>query len=68
MSEIAAKIDIVIKEMQELYRLTELPFFDRQAAYWIQWVWMLNDNAREEWGIVRPGHPDGHNDGWTDKK
>ncbi len=61
-SEIARKIDTVVYEMQELHRLTGLPFFANEATAWRQWLWMLNDRARAEWGITRPGHHHGQDD------
>lgn len=45
--------------LEKLYLDTGLEYFRHQAMSWSQWIWMLQDSRRAEWGLEYPGHPNG---------
>ncbi len=47
----------VVRLLETLYHETRLPYFKAQA--WSQWVWMLRDSTRKEWGLSYSGDPNG---------
>lgn len=49
----------VILLMEKLYNETGLSYFKSQCKAWSQWVWMLSDNARQQWNVTYPGSPNG---------
>ena len=54
------QIRIVIAGMERLYRATGLEYFRSQARSWSQWLWMLSEDKKREWGVpLDAGHPDG---------
>jgi hypothetical protein len=49
----------IVLLMEKLYRETGLLYFKAQCQAWSQWVWMLDDNARQRWHVLYHGSPNG---------
>lgn len=52
-------IATIIVTMEKLYKETGLEYFKNQAMSWSQWVWMLQESKRKEWGLLYQGDPNG---------
>ena len=56
---VGERIERVVQDMAELHKATGVDYFLQQASAWAQWVWMLDDNKRQEWKLNYKGSANG---------
>lgn len=56
---VGERIERIVADIAELRKANDLPYFVGQAAVWAQWVWMVDNDNRREWGLTYEGSPNG---------
>lgn len=57
METVGARVRRIVAELEALGEETGFEFFITQARFWSQWLWMLSDERKREWGLeLHVGH------------